>query len=101
MSESSTKLRQEQGGVRETPVGPPHQQSDLRVQVVQNTAATIAGRGLALVFSAGGAVVLTRFLGSEKLGEYGAIYAYLTLFAWIAAFGFEPVLVREISRERE
>jgi O-antigen/teichoic acid export membrane protein len=101
MSESSTKLRPEQGGVRETPVGPPHQQSDLRVQVVQNTAATIAGRGLAIVFSAGGAVVLTRFLGSEKLGEYGAIYAYLTLFAWIAAFGFEPVLVREISRERE
>jgi PST family polysaccharide transporter len=77
------------------------QRPDLGGQVIRNTAANLVGRGLALVFSAGAAIVLARFLGSEKLGQFGAIYAYLALFAWLATFGFEPVLVREISRERE
>lgn len=73
----------------------------MRTRVLQNTAAQLAGRALAMVFSAGGSILLARYLGSEKLGEYGALYAYLGLFAWIASFGVEPVLVREISRERE
>ena len=101
MSGSPTNVRQDQEGDRETTPGLPLRQPDIRGQVVRNTAANLVGRGLALLFSAGGTIVLARFLGSERLGEYGAIYAYLTLFAWIAAFGFEPVLVREISRERE
>ena len=75
--------------------------TNLRSQVFQNTAANIGGRGLALAFSTGATIVLARCLGSEGLGKYGAIYAYLALFAWMAAFGFEPILVREISREKE
>jgi O-antigen/teichoic acid export membrane protein len=82
-------------------VAEPLPKTNLRAQVFQNTAANIIGRGLALLFSVGATIVLARCLGSEGLGRYGAIYAYLTLFAWMAAFGFEPILVREISRERE
>ena len=77
------------------------QKADLRGEIVQNTMANIVGRGLALVFSTLAAALLARYLGSEKLGEYGAIYAYLGLFAWMATFGFEPVLVREASRDRK
>ena len=77
------------------------QKKNLRGQVFQNTAANAVGRTLALVFSAGATIVLARSLGSDGLGKYGAIYAYLTLFAWMATFGFEPILVREISRARE
>jgi O-antigen/teichoic acid export membrane protein len=75
--------------------------ANLRSRVFQNTAANIGGRGLALLFSVGATIILARCLGTEGLGKYGAIYAYLTLFAWMAAFGFEPILLREISRERE
>ncbi len=82
-------------------VAAPLPQTNLRRQVFQNTAANVGGRGLALLFSVGATIVLARCLGSEGLGKYGAIYAYLTLFAWMATFGFEPILVREISRERE
>lgn len=82
-------------------VAAPLQQANLRSQVFQNTAANIGGRGLALLFSVGATIVLARCLGSEGLGKYGAIYAYLTLFVWMATFGFEPILVREISRGRE
>src|ERR1700728_749999 len=76
-------------------------QASLRSRVFRNTAANIGGRGLALLFSVGATIILARCLGTEGLGTYGAIYAYLTLFAWMATFGFEPILLREISRERE
>jgi len=73
---------------------------DLSARLLQNTAAAISGRGLAILFSTGAAILLARFLGVERLGEYGAIYAYIGLFTWLAAFGFEAVLVRELSRDR-
>jgi O-antigen/teichoic acid export membrane protein len=98
-SESPSNVGQEESVVQATEA-PALEKSTLRAKVVRNTAANLAGRGLALIFSAGATVVLARFLGSEKLGQFGAIYAYLALFAWMATFGFEPVLVREISRER-
>lgn len=100
MAESSNLTQQREAGGPAAEV-PALQRPDLGGQVIRNTAANLVGRGLALVFSAGATVVLARFLGSEKLGQFGAIYAYLALFAWLATFGFEPVLVREISRERE
>lgn len=96
MSDSPIHLQPEEA-VSPTTAHPLHSGG----HVLRNTAATLAGRGLALFFSVGAAVVLARFLGSERLGEFGAIYAYLALFGWMAAFGFEPVLVREISRERQ
>src|SRR5580700_849746 len=76
--------------------------SKLRMQtrVLQNTAASLGGRGISIVLSAGASILLTRYLGSERLGQFGAIYAYLGLFTWITTLGIEPVLVREISKER-
>jgi O-antigen/teichoic acid export membrane protein len=75
-------------------------QKNLSARVLQNAAAAITGRGLAIVFSTGAAILLARFLGVEKLGQYGAIYAYIGLFSWLATFGFEPVLLRELSKDR-
>lgn len=97
---ASANIHQEETALPATPV-PPNEKSGLRSLVLQNTAANIAGRGLAIAFSTGAAILLARFLGAEKLGEYGAIYAYLALFVWMATFGFEPILVREISREKK
>jgi len=73
----------------------------LRTRVLQNTAAVLGGRGISILLSAGASVLLTRYLGSERLGQFGAIYAYLGLFTWLTTLGIEPVLVREISKERE
>lgn len=101
MAESPTRLiNEEEKGAQAADV-PLLQRADLRGEIVQNTVANIVGRGLALVFSTLTAALLARYLGSEKLGEYGAIYAYLGLFSWIATFGFEPVIVREASRDRK
>jgi len=101
MAESQTEIIRE--GEKASQPADVHllQKADLRGEIVQNTMANIVGRGLALVFSTFAAALLARYLGSEKLGEYGAIYAYLGLFSWIATFGFEPVIVREASRDRK
>jgi O-antigen/teichoic acid export membrane protein len=69
--------------------------------VSKNAVAILLGRGLAIVFSMAGAIILARYLGSERLGQFASVYAYLALFSWLATFGFEPVLIREISRDRD
>ena len=72
----------------------------LGVQVFQNTAAQLAGRVIGIFLSAGTSILLARYLGKEKLGEYGAIYAYLSLYAFFATFCLEQILAREISVRR-
>lgn len=70
------------------------------VRVAQNTLAVLAGRGLGLVFTGAASVVLARYLGVERLGEYGAIYAYVSLFIWLASAGLAPVIAREAAQRR-
>src|SRR5580700_7247652 len=69
-------------------------------RVFQNTVILLGGRGAGLFLSAAASVVLARYLGREKLGEYGALYAYLTLYSWLATFGLEPILAREAAQRR-
>ena len=72
----------------------------LGVQVFQNTAAQLGGRVIGIFLSAGTSILLARYLGKEKLGEYGAIYAYLSLYAFFATFCLEQILAREVSVRR-
>ena len=72
----------------------------LGVQVFQNTAAQLAGRVIGIFLSAGTSILLARYLGKEKLGEYGAIYAYLSLYGFFATFCLDQIIAREISVRR-
>jgi O-antigen/teichoic acid export membrane protein len=72
----------------------------LEDRVFQNTLTLITGRGFGLVLSGVASILLARYLGSEQLGEYGALYAYLSLFGWLAAFGLESILAREAAKNR-
>src|SRR6266403_3519265 len=69
-------------------------------RVFQNTVVLLGGRGAGLLLSAAASVVLARYLGRERLGEYGALYAYLTLYSWLATFGLEPIIAREAAQQR-
>ncbi len=73
---------------------------DVGTRVFQNTVVLLGGRGAGLLLSAAASVVLARYLGRERLGEYGALYAYLTLYSWLATFGLEPILAREAAQRR-
>src|SRR5215470_5190148 len=67
------------------------------VRVFQNTVAILAGRALGLLLSAATSILLARFLGRQLLGEYGAIFAYVALYAFFSTFCLEQILAREIS----
>lgn len=69
-------------------------------RVFQNTLAQLLGRAASLLLSAGTSVILARYLGRERLGEYGALYAYLGLYTWLATFGLDAILAREASQRR-
>ena len=45
-------------------------------------------------------IYLARYLGVEYFGEYNFILTYLTFFNFIANFGLDPVLIRDISRHK-
>jgi PST family polysaccharide transporter len=72
----------------------------LGTQVFQNTAAQLIGRVVSIGLSAATSILLARYLGKERLGEYGAIYAYLALYGFFATFCLEQILVREVSVRR-
>jgi len=82
---------------RATPTTP---QLSLGTRVFQNTAAQLIGRVAGIGFSAATSILLARYLGKERLGEYGAIYAYLALYGFLASFCLEQILAREISVRR-
>src|ERR1700683_1124465 len=79
----------------------PAPKKPLRARVLTNTIVVIGGRAIAIGFSAVATSLLARYLGSEELGEFSAVFAYLSLFGWFATFGMEAILVRESSRDRE
>ena len=73
---------------------------NLGTRVFQNTAAQLGGRAFGMACSAGTSVLLARYFGREQFGEFGAIYAYLALFAFLGSFSLEPIIAREISVRR-
>jgi len=79
--------------------GPEH--ATVGDRIFQNTFTLIAGGGVALLLSGVASILLARYLGNEQLGKYGALYAYLSLYGWLATFGLESILAREASKHRE
>ncbi len=68
---------------------------------MQNTAALLIGRGIAMLLAGTASVWLARCLGPERWGQYAAIYAYLGLFVWLASLGVGPLIAREAALNRE
>ncbi len=74
---------------------------DLKKIVLQNTSTIILGRVINLLLSVISSVLIVRYLGSERLGQYASFYAYLTLFSWLTMFGMDIIIVRDASKQRE
>ena len=55
-------------------VAAPMDDRKLGGRVAGNLATLFAGRGLSTLLSAAATILLARYLGRERLGEYGAIY---------------------------
>ena len=72
----------------------------LGFRVFQNTATLIAGRAFGIPLSVATSILLVRFLGRERVGEYGALYAYLSFFSFLSTGALAQILAREASVRR-
>ena len=70
-------------------------------RVFKNIVTLIGGQGFNLVLSGFSTILLARYLGALRLGEFGAVYAYLGLYSWLTTFGLETILTRQVARDRE
>lgn len=70
-------------------------------RIFKNIVTLIGGQGLGLLLSGAATVLLARYLGTSQLGEFGAIYAYVGLYAWLATIGLETILARHAAQDRE
>ncbi len=88
-------------GMSELPIESEIPTTSPAVRVMQNTAAVFISRMVGLVFAGFANFLLIRYLGVDRLGQFGAIYAYLSLFVWLASFGVAPLLAREAAQNRK
>jgi len=72
----------------------------LGFKVFQNTGTLIAGRAFGIPLSVATSILLVRFLGREQMGEYGALYAYLSFFSFLSTGALAQILAREASIRR-
>lgn len=85
----------------EAPVATTTTHVGLGDRIFRNIATLIGGQGLNLALSGAATILLARYLGSEKLGEFGALYAYLGLYGWLTTFGLDTILARHVAQDRE
>jgi PST family polysaccharide transporter len=78
-----------------------NRQPNLTQRMLQNTSILLLGQVLGVVLTFVTSIFLVRSLGSSGYGEYAFIYAFLTMFAWLATFGTENILVREAAKHPE
>jgi O-antigen/teichoic acid export membrane protein len=71
-----------------------------RTKIFQNTFILISGRMVGILIAAGTSIFFARYLGSQRFGQFSSLYAYLSLFTWLASLGIEPILTREVARRR-
>lgn len=67
-------------------------------KILRNMSFLVIGQGASIPLVFATSVLLVRHLGSEGFGEYAFVYAYVGLFAWLASFGMENIVVREASK---
>lgn len=75
-------------------------QSRLDLRVSQNTAALLSERISGLSSSTGTSILLARFLGRERPGQYGAVYVCLSPYGSSAKFCLEQIFLRETKVRR-
>jgi PST family polysaccharide transporter len=86
---------------KSTPYQPNYQPLDLMEIILKNTSAIIAGKVVIVLLSMASSIMLVRYLGSERLGHYSVLYAYLTLFSWLTTLGMEQILVRNAAQMKD
>lgn len=69
------------------------------VRIVGNSAVVMCGQIISIGFSIVTSILLVRYLGTERFGEYSFVYSYLTLFQVFGMAAIDSIVLREISKD--
>jgi O-antigen/teichoic acid export membrane protein len=75
--------------------------SDLKKIVFRNTSISIIGKIVNLFLAIFSSILIARYLGSQRLGQYASLYAYLVLFGCLTTFGMEQIIIRESAKRKD
>ncbi len=67
-------------------------------KIAANTTFILAGNIVVKLLALLVSVYLARYLSVEYFGEYNFVITYLTFFIFVANFGLDPILIRDLSR---
>jgi O-antigen/teichoic acid export membrane protein len=67
-------------------------------KIATNTSSIFFGNIFVKILALFLSVYLARYLGAEYFGEYNFVLTYLSLFVFVANFGLDPILIRDLSR---
>lgn len=76
-----------------------HLPTNLIWSVFKNVTSQMGGRLLLTVIRFGIAVLIARYLGVERFGEYSLILAILLIAEWVTDFGLTEIVVRAICQQ--
>ncbi len=68
-------------------------------RIVKNTSVQIAGKVVTAVIGLTCTVLIARYLGPLRYGQYAFVFAYLVFFGVLCDLGIVPIAVREISKD--
>ena len=68
-------------------------------KIAANTTFILGGNVVVKLLALFVSVYLARYLGVEYFGEYNFVITYLTFFIFVANFGLDPILIRDLSRD--
>jgi O-antigen/teichoic acid export membrane protein len=71
--------------------------SELRKNTIQLTVASVGQKALAFLYF----MFVARMIGTESTGEYFLALSITTMFSVITDFGLQPVLIRELAKNKE
>ena len=69
-------------------------------RILNNTVSVLGGDVVYHLINFVATTLVARSLGGERYGQFSFIYVYLSFFEALVQFGLNPLLTRELSRER-
>lgn len=69
-------------------------------KIISNTSYSIIGNIITKIITLFVFIYMARYLGVEDFGKYNFITAYFSVFIVIGVFGLDPVVLKEIARDK-
>ncbi len=86
------------GGTSGAGGDPPPMDEDITLRMAGNTVANISGNVFSRAFDILTFLLLARYLGVDRFGQFSFVFAFVGIFSVFVDFGVNYILIRDISK---